>query len=247
MGVGGGKICSYKLRYTKICSFKLRDTVTRYDKTRIKNLSDGNEAADINHNDKQMEDIMSNIVLTPAFVNLMKADGAADTASKKKRGALIDHAMEIGVDFTKNTMTPEQINETLDLITLRFPKDARALLKLGAAKSDGKIAADHDGSRFNSQGRAKNWNFWNSKRKRILKDLADAVIARKRKEARVASGGNQTRSLIERLDEETNKLFNAVVAADTDKLPDSFDVDTVLEKFQALAKAANFKLVRKAD
>jgi hypothetical protein len=221
--------------------------VTRYDKSRIKILSDGNEVADINHNDKQMEDIMSNIVLTPAFVNLVKADGAADTASKKKRGALIDHAMEIGVDFTKNTMSPEQINETLDLITLRFPKDARALLKLGAAKADGKIAADHDGSRFNSQGRAKNWNFWNSKRKRILKDLADAVIARKRKEARVASGGNQTRSLIERLAEETNKLFNAVIAADADKLPDSFDVDTVLKDFEALSKSAGFTLVRKAD
>jgi hypothetical protein len=77
--------------------------------------------------------------------------------------------------------------------------------------------------------------------------LADAVIARKRKEARVASGGNQTRSLIERLAEETNKLFNAVIAADADKLPDSFDVDTVLKDFEALSKSAGFTLVRKAD
>ena len=201
----------------------------------------------INHNDKQMEDIMSNIVLTTNFVNLLKADGKADTAGKKKRGALIDHAMEIGVDFTKNTMSPEQINEALDLITLRFPTEARALLKLGAAKADGKIAADHDGSRFNSQGRAKNWNYWNNQRKRILKDLAKAVENRKRKEARVASGGNQSRSLIERLAEETNKLFNAVIAADTDKLPDSFDIDTVLKDFEALSKSAGFTLVRKAD
>ena len=73
----------FQLRYTKICSFKLRDTVTRHTKLRIKNLSRGNEASDINCNDKQMEDNMSNIVLTPAFVNLMKADGKADTASKK--------------------------------------------------------------------------------------------------------------------------------------------------------------------
>ena len=188
---------------------------------------------------------MSNIVLTTNFVNLLKADGKAETASKKKRGALIDHAMEIGVDFTKNTMSPEQIKEVLDLITLRFPAEAQKLLKLGAAKADGAIAADHDGSRFNSQGRAKNWNFWNSKRKRILKDLADAVVARKRKEARVASGGNQTRSLIERLSEETNKLFNAVVSADTNNLPDDFDVDAVLAAYQSVGKAAGFQIVRK--
>ena len=188
---------------------------------------------------------MSNIVLTTNFVNLLKADGKAETAGKKKRGALIDHAMEIGVDFTKNTMTPEQINEVLDLITLRFPTEAQKLLKLGAAKSDGAIAPDHDGSRFNSQGRAKNWNFWNNQRKRILKDLAKAVENRKRKEARVASGGNQTRSLIERLAEETNKLFNAVVSADTDNLPDDFDVDAVLAAYQSVGKAAGFHIVRK--
>lgn len=188
---------------------------------------------------------MSNIVLTSNFINLLKADGKAETANKKKRGALIDHAMEIGVDFTKNTMSPEQINEVLDLITLRFPTDAQKLLKLGAAKSDGAIAADHDGSRFNSQGRAKNWNYWNNQRKRIFKDLAKAVENRKRKEARVASGGNQSRSLIERLAEETNKLFNAVVTADTDKLPEGFDIDVVLKDFQALAKSAGFKLIRK--
>jgi len=43
VGVGGGKICSLKLQYTKLCSFKLRDTVTRHTKSRIKILSGGDE------------------------------------------------------------------------------------------------------------------------------------------------------------------------------------------------------------
>lgn len=188
---------------------------------------------------------MSNIVLTTQFVNLLKADGKADTAGKKKRGALIDYAMDIGVDFTKNTMTPEQINEVLGLITLRFPSDAQKLLKLGAAKADGAIAADHDGSRFNSQGRAKNWNYWNNQRKRILKDLAKAVENRKRKEERVAAGGNQTRSLVERLSDETNKLFNVLINADVDKLPDNVDIEEATAAFKALAKSCGFILIRK--
>jgi len=48
------------------------------------------------------------------------------------------------------------------------------------------------------------------------------------------------------LNEELNALYNAVIGADTDKLPDNFEVDTVLQNFQALAKAAGFTLVRKA-
>jgi hypothetical protein len=143
-------------------------------------------------------------------------------------------------------MSPEQLAELKSTIMVRFPNDAQKLLKLGAAKADGKIAADHDGTRFNSQGRAKNWNFWNSKIARIIKDYKEGLEQFQRKEARVASGGNQTRTLIERLAEETNKLFNAVIGADTDKLPDSFDVDTVLKDFEALSKSAGFTLVRTA-
>lgn len=188
---------------------------------------------------------MSNIVLTSNFINLLKADGKADIAGKKKRGALIDHAIEIGIDFTKKTMSPEQLAEVLDIVTLRFPTDAQKLLALGAAKADGAIAADHDGSRFNSQGRAKNWNYWNNQRKRIVKDLAKAVENRHRKEARIASGGNQSRTLVERLAEETNKLFNAVITANTDNLSDDFDMDAVLAGYQAVAKAAGFRIVRK--
>ena len=78
---------------------------------------------------------MSNIVLTTDFVTLLKADGTAQTKGVKTRGKLIDHAIEIGIDFTKETMTPEQIKHTLDLIAERFPAKARALLKLGAAKT----------------------------------------------------------------------------------------------------------------
>lgn len=247
MGVGGGKICSYKLRYGKFCSFKLRDTVTRYDKTRIKILSRSNEASDINHNDKQMEDIMSNIVLTSNFIGAIKAHGAATTKATKSCKTIYQQAIDLGIDFTKETMSPEQIAELKSTIVLRFPPEARTLLKLGAVKADGRIAADHDGSRFNSQGKAKNWNYWNNRVNRIIKDYKTGLEKFQRKEARIAAGGNQTRTLIERLDEETNKLFNAVITADTEKLPDSFDVDNVLEKFQALAKAANFRLVRKAD
>jgi len=189
---------------------------------------------------------MSNIVLTSEFLGSIKVHGAATTKALKSCTAIYQQAIALGVDFTKETMSPEQLAELKGTIMLRFPTEARALLKLGAAKSDGKIAADHDGTRFNSQGRAKNWNFWNSKVTRIIKDYKDGLEQFQRKEARVASGGNQTRTLPERLNEELNALYNAVIGADTDKLPDNFEVDTVLQNFQALAKAAGFTLVRKA-
>ena len=189
---------------------------------------------------------MSNIVLTSDFIGSIKAHGAATTKAAKSCKAIYLRAIDLGIDFTKETMSPEQLAELKSTIMVRFPNDAQKLLKLGAAKADGKIAADHDGTRFNSQGRAKNWNFWNSRINRIIKDYKDGLEQFQRKEARVAAGGNQTRTLIERLAEETNKLFNAVIVADTDKLPDSFDVDTVLKDFEALSKSAGFTLVRTA-
>ena len=88
---------------------------------------------------------------------------------------------------------------------------------------------DHDGTRFNSQGRAKNWNYWNSLSKRIMKDLAKAVVKRQRKAERVANGGNQTRTFVERQCDEVNKLANAVVKVDPDTLPDNIDVEAVLD------------------
>ena len=190
---------------------------------------------------------MSNIVLTSEFLGSIKVHGAATTKALKSCTAIYQQAIALGIDFTKETMSPEQLAELKGTIMLRFPTEARALLKLGAAKSDGKIAADHDGTRFNSQGRAKNWKFWDNEIGNVLRTLARGVERRKQTAARIASGGNTTRTLIERLAEETNKLFNAVIVADTDKLPDSFDVDTVLKDFEALSKSAGFTLVRKAD
>ena len=190
---------------------------------------------------------MSNIVLTSDFIGSIKAHGAATTKATRSCKAIYQQAIDLGIDFTKETMSPEQLTELKSTIVLRFPTEARTLLKLGAVKADGRIAADHDGSRFNSQGKAKNWNYWDSRIKRIIKDYKTGLEKFQRKEARIAAGGNQTRTLIERLAEETNKLFNAVIGADTDKLPDSFDVDTVLKDFEALSKSAGFTLVRKAD
>ncbi len=189
---------------------------------------------------------MSNIVLTSDFIGSIKAHGAATSKATKSCKAIYQQAIDLGIDFTKETMSPEQLTELKSTIMLRFPNDARTLLKLGAAKADGKIAADHDGTRFNSQGRAKNWNYWDGRVKRIIKDYKDGLAKFQRKEARVASGGNQTRTLVERLNEELNKLFNAVVSADTDNLPESFEVDTIIHNFETLAKSASVKLVRKA-
>ncbi len=221
--------------------------MTRYDKTRIKILSGGNEATDINLTLTTLENNMSNIVLNEQFVKLFKADASADTKSLKTRGALLTYCIDANIDFTKETLSPEQLKELKGLIPLRFPPEARALLKLGAAKAEDKIAASWDGTKFNSQGRAKNWKFWDNEIGNVLRTLARGVERRKQTAARIASGGNTTRTLIERLAEETNKLFNAVIGADTDKLPDSFDVDTVLKDFEALSKSAGFTLVRKAD
>ena len=221
--------------------------MTRYDKSRIKILSGGNEATDINLNDITMEGHnMSNIVLNEQFVKLFKADASADTKSLKTRGALLTYCIDAGIDFTKETLSPEQLKELKGLIPLRFPPEARALLKLGAVKAEDKIAAGWDGTKFNSQGRAKNWKFWNNEIGNVLRTLFKGVKRRKQTAARVASGGNTTRTLPERLNEELNALFNAVIAADADKLPDSFDVDTVLKNFKTLSKSAGFTLVRTA-
>ena len=192
------------------------------------------------------KDIKSNVVLSDAFLSLITQDGKTETASKKKRGELITKAMNDGIDFTSKTMSNEQIVEVKNLIALRFPKDAQAILKMGAVKANGAIAADHDGTRFNSQGRPMGWNYWTSKQKRILTDLAKAVVARKIKVARVEAGGNSTRSIVERLSIECNKLFNAVIAADVDTLPDNFEALEVIAGFKMVAKNSGFQLVKKA-
>ena len=188
----------------------------------------------------------SNVVLSEGFLSLITQDGKAETASKKKRGELITKAMNDGIDFTSKTMSKEQIVEVKNLIALRFPKDAQAILKMGAKEANGAIAADHDGARFNSQNRPMDWSFWTNKQKRILSDLAKAVVTRKVKVARIKAGGNSTRTLVERLSIECNKLFNAVVAADVDTLPDDFDTLEVIAGFKNVAKNSGFQLVKKS-
>ena len=188
----------------------------------------------------------SNVVIGSKFIKLLKEDGDAQTAGKVKRGELITKAMKDGIDFTSKTMSKEQIKEVKALIALRHPIAAQELLKMGAAKADGAIAADHEGNRFTSQGRAKNWNYWNSIQKSIFDRMADAVVQRGIKEARIAEGGNQTRGLVERLSIECNKLFNAVVRADVDTLPDDFDTLEVIAGFKAVAKNSGFQLVKKS-
>ena len=188
----------------------------------------------------------SNVVLGEEFITLLKEDGDAQTAGTIKRGELITRAMDDGIDFTSKSMSKEQIIEVKALIALRHPIAAQELLKMGAAKADGAIAADHDGNRFTTQGRAKNWNYWNSRQKDIFKKLGEAVVTRKIKQARIADGGNQTRGLVERLATECNKLFNAVVKADVDTLPDNFDTLEVIEGFKTVAKNSGFQLVKKS-
>jgi len=188
----------------------------------------------------------SNVVIGSKFIKLLKEDGDAQTAGKVKRGELISKAMKDGIDFTSKTMSKEQIKEVKALIALRHPIAAQELLKMGAVKADGAIAADHDGNRYTSQGRAKNWNYWNSIQKSIFDRMADAVVARGIKEARIAEGGNQSRSLVERLATECNKLFNAVSRADVDTLPDDFDTLEVIEGFKTIAKNSGFQLVKKS-
>ena len=188
----------------------------------------------------------SNVVLGEKFLTLLQEDGDAQTAGKLKRGELITQAMDDGIDFTSKTMSKEQIIEVKALIALRHPIAAQELLKMGAAKADGAIAADHDGNRFTTQGRAKNWNYWNSRQKDIFKKLGEAVVARNIKKARIAEGGNQSRGLVERLATECNKLFNAVVKADVDTLPDDFDTLEVIAGFKTIARNSGFQLVKKS-
>jgi hypothetical protein len=188
----------------------------------------------------------SNVVLGEKFLTLLQEDGEAETKGKVKRGQLITQAMKDGIDFTSKTMSKEQIKEVKALIALRHPVEAQELIKMGAIKANGAIAADHDGNRYTSQGRAKNWNYWNSIQKNIFDRLADAVVARGIKQARIADGGNQTRGLVERLATECNKLFNAVVKADVDTLPDDFDTLEVIAGFKTVAKNSGFKLVKKS-
>jgi len=188
----------------------------------------------------------SNVVLGEKFLTLLQEDGDAQTAGKLKRGELITQAMKDGIDFTSKTMSKEQIIEVKALIALRHPIAAQELLKMGAAKADGAIAADHDGNRFTSQGRAKNWNYWNSRQKDIFKKLGEAVVTRNIKKARIAEGGNQSRGLVERLATECNKLFNAVVRADVDTLPDDFDTLEVIAGFKTIARNSGFQLVKKS-
>jgi hypothetical protein len=188
----------------------------------------------------------SNVVLGEKFLTLLQEDGEAETKGKVKRGQLITQAIDDGIDFTSKTMSKEQIIEVKALIALRHPIAAQELIKMGAVKANGAIAADHDGNRYTSQGRAKNWNYWNSIQKNIFDRLADAVVARGIKQARIADGGNQTRGLVERLATECNKLFNAVVKADVDTLPDDFDTLEVIAGFKTVAKNSGFKLVKKS-
>jgi hypothetical protein len=188
----------------------------------------------------------SNVVLGEKFLTLLQEDGEAETKGKVKRGQLITQAMTDGIDFTSKTMSKEQIIEVKALIALRHPIAAQELIKMGAIKANGAIAADHDGNRFTSQGRAKNWNYWNSIQKNIFDRLADAVVARGIKEARIAEGGNQSRGLVERLATECNKLFNAVVKADVDTLPDDFDTLEVIAGFKTIARNSGFQLVKKS-
>ena len=188
---------------------------------------------------------MSNVVLNEQFLKLFKADASAATKSAKTRGALLTYCVNANIDFTDKTLSPQQLKELKDLIPMRFPPEARALLRLGAEKAEDKIAAAYDGTRFNSQGRPKDWKFWNNEIGNVMRQLARGVERRKQTAARIASGGSTTRTVQERLHEELETLYNAVINADTDKLPDSFDVDNVLKKFRELAQSIGVTLVRK--
>ena len=188
---------------------------------------------------------MSNIVLNETFVALFKKDAQADTASEKTRGKLIDYCVDAGIDFTKETLSKEQLTQVKELIPLRFPARAQYLLKVGADKADGEIVATWSGMRYTKSGAPCDYRFWNNEIGNVLRGLARGVERRKQKEARVASGGNTTRSLMERLDQEQNKLYNALFSADTDKLPNDVDLELALEGFQMIAHALKFNLVKK--
>ena len=188
---------------------------------------------------------MSNIVLNETFINLFKLDAKHDTSSQKTRGKLIDYCIDAGIDFTKETLSKEQLTQIKELIPLRFPARAQYLLKIGADKADGEIVATHSGMRYTKQGAPCDYRFWNNEIGNVMRGLARGVERRKQKEARVASGGNTTRSLMERLDQEQNKLYNALVSANVDNLPENIDLEKAFEGFQMIAKALKFNLVKK--
>ena len=188
---------------------------------------------------------MSNIVLNETFVALFKKDAQADTSSQKTRGKLIDYCVDAGIDFTKETLSKEQIKEVKELIPLRFPARAQHLLKIGADKADGEIVATWSGMRYTKQGAPCDYRFWNNEIGNVYRALARGVERRKAREVNVSTTGNTTRSLMTRLDEEQNKLYNALFSADTDKLPNDVDLELALEGFQMIAHALKFNLVKK--
>ena len=188
---------------------------------------------------------MSNIVLNETFKKLWDKDANAEKSSQKTRGALLTYCMNANIDFTKETLSPEQLKEIKGLIPMRFPPEAQKLLKMGAQKAEDKVAAGWDGTSYNTQGRAKNWRFWNNEIGNVMRQLAKGVERRKQRDANVSTTGNTTRSLMTRLDEEQNKLYNALFSSDVDKLPGNVDLEMALDGFQMIAKALKFNLVKK--
>lgn len=188
---------------------------------------------------------MSNIVLTEEFVKLFTEAGKAETGAKKKRGALLDYCIDCGIDFTKETLTKEQLDEIRGLIALRFPPAARKLIKMGPKASGGEIVADWDGFTHNSRGQAHTWSHWDNEIKSIIRGLIRGLERRKNTTARIASGGSRIRTVQQVLSEETNKLFNKLINADVDKLPDDIDIEEATAAFKAVAKACGFTLIRK--
>ncbi len=190
---------------------------------------------------------MSNIVLTEEFKKLFTEAGKAETGAKKKRGALLDYCIDCGIDFTKDTLSKEQLDEIRGLIALRFPPKARKLIELGAQKSGGNIVADWDGYTHSKRGQAYTWSHWDNEIKRVIRGLVEGIERRKVTNARIQAGGSRIRTVHQVLSEETNKLFNKLINADVDKLPDDIDIEEATVAFKAVAKACGFTLVRKAD
>ena len=90
--------------------------------------------------------------------------------------------------------------------------------------------------------------YWNSiQQSNIRWNWPKAVVQRNIKKAQNRrSGAISTRGLVERLSIECNKLFNAVVKADVDTLPDDFDTLEVIAGFKTVAKNSGFQLVKKS-
>lgn len=188
---------------------------------------------------------MSNIVLTDQFVKLFTEVNKAETNVKKKRGALLDYCIECGIDFTKETLSKEQLDEIRNLIALRFPPAARKLIKMGAQASGGTIVADWDGFTHSKRGQAYTWSHWDNEIKSTIRGLIRGLEQRKITTARIAAGGSRIRTVQQVLSEETNKLFNKLINADVDKLPDDIDIEEATAAFKAVAKACGFTLIRK--